>query len=206
MRLMKFLVRRAVGLVELLFGLGMLILVIVHIINYGKDMQLRVLPGAIISLGFIYYGKKFLFNEIDLFDDKIIFLNDIGYLQAVETARKNLGYFILKLKEGDNEYYIKFLITGSNNKMYQVWGMVHNHQGNFFNVTVMTPVNKKNPSKLKRVMVLENEVLDWKIEDSKENIYGAYTLLAAAKKAQEIGYRLNRKSKKEIGKIIPINV
>ena len=203
---MKFLVRRAVGLVELLFGLGMLILVIVHIINYGKDMQLRVLPGAIISLGFIYYGKKFLFNEIDLFDDKIIFLNDIGYLQAVETARKNLGYFILKLKEGDNEYYIKFLITGSNNKMYQVWGMVHNHQGNFFNVTVMTPVNKKNSVKLKRVMVLENEVLDWKIEDSEENIYGAYTLLAAAKKAQEIGYRLNRKSKKEIGKIIPINV
>ena len=141
---MKSVFRRFVGLIEVLFGIGIFIMFIKHIITDGLNFPLAGAIPSIMSIGLIYYGKKYLFNEVSIFDDiKTIKPDEALFNKAVEKAQCTLNHLIEKIKEEKDEYLIKFAIEDSKRNILQVWGTIHKYEGNVFNVSIISSLKNK---------------------------------------------------------------
>lgn len=199
---MKSIFRRFIGLIEVLFGIGLFIMFIKHVITDGLNFPLTGAIPSVMSIGFIYYGKKYLFNEVSIFDDiKTIRPDAELFKKAVDQAQDTLHNLIEKIKEEKDEYFIKFLIEDSKRNILQVWGIIHNHEGNVFNVSIISSLKKKNKIDNKRILVLESKVLDWIIETAEGEIYGAFTMQLLAQKVKKLGYILDKKSSRYMASI-----
>ena len=199
---MKSVFRRFVGLIEVLFGIGIFIMFIKHIIADGLNFPLAGAIPSIMSIGFIYYGKKYLFNEVSIFDDiKTIKPDEALFNKAVEKAQCTLNHLIEKIKEEKDEYLIKFAIEDSKRNILQVWGTIHKHEGNVFNVSIISSLKKQEKVSSKRIIILESKVLDWMIKTAEGDIYGSFTMQLLAQKVKMLGYKLDKKSKKYIARI-----
>lgn len=199
---MKSIFRRLVGLIEVLFGIGIFIMFIKHVITDGLNFPLTGAIPSVMSIGFIYYGKKYLFNQVSIFDDiKTIKPDAELFKKAIDKAQNSLQILIEKIKEEKDEYFIKFLIKDSKRNILQVWGLIHNHEGNVFNVSIISSLKKKDKVNNKRIIVLESKVLDWIIETAEGEIYGAYTMQLLAQRVKKLGYILDKKSRKYLANI-----
>ena len=200
--------KRALGVVALLMGVGLLGWFGYNLLwptqafqrSYHSILQLS-LPILMVRYGWLWLRQR---QDEPGIESLPIDFDSPELRASVEHARRNLPTFLRAVARHQDGAYIKFPLVTDAGVTEHIWAYVHHYADGVFNVSLAnTPFTQKGPVDSRRD-VPEAEVEDWQIMTSEGRIKGAYSLHAAFDQAERKGIPFSRTMRQQRGQLLPL--
>jgi hypothetical protein len=198
---MKVLLKRIIGFLEFIIGFAVPIFTISSaFFNPKYTFKWQYLIALPIYYGFIKYGWRWMFNIVDITEEKLLNQDDKYYKNAKINAQLNLELFLSYLYKGTFECYALFPLSFKNKSNKRIWKKVEYYNNESVNILPENISSTKTNSNDSNIVSI-NEIDDWYVK--KDDMFvGFYSVKALSEKVLNNGQTLNKKSKYFLNKII----
>ncbi len=202
---MAALVKRAFGLITFLLGAALALIAVGHgLIRPDEPFELGVFIGGLFwGLVFLYFGRKWLFNQIDL-DVIPVEPESPELADARRRALSSIGVLWHYLDENRHECFVKFPMETKSGSIEHIWGVVHSRQGDKVVVSLANEPVEAPSGEADRRTVAIRDIEDWQVFVSESEIRGGYSVGALARIAKSRGYGLSRSNRKHLEKFVDL--